>query len=335
MSTTSSASSETYDVAVVGGGLAGPAAAATVARAGATVIVLVGHQLGGRATTTVLDGFRLNQGPHALYRSGAGMATLRRRGVSPVGLAPDVRKVFGQRAGEVHPMPTDPRSLLRTPLLASPAARWELARIMGRIRSRGFDPAVYGGQSLGAWLGEHVGHEDVAHRVRAMVRLTTCARCRRRFGPGAPGPHRRRAVPARRLGGVWSTASRKGRGRLVRPSRPRRRRRRRRSSRADSRQGGGRDTWTVCASDERSGVREYHARTVVVAGGRPSVAARLLGLGTRWNRLAPQCASVLDVGLADGRGGPPERTIILGVDRPLYASLHSPPADLAPPGIRS
>ena len=60
------------DVVVVGGGLAGLTAAATVAAAGKRV--LVREKLGvpgGDARSTNKDGFIFNQGPHALYRGGA------------------------------------------------------------------------------------------------------------------------------------------------------------------------------------------------------------------------------------------------------------------------
>lgn len=57
-----------WDVVVVGGGLAGLAAAATAAGTGASVLVLDAHRLGGRALTDEVDGYRFNRGAHALYR---------------------------------------------------------------------------------------------------------------------------------------------------------------------------------------------------------------------------------------------------------------------------
>lgn len=66
----------TTDVAVIGGGLAGLAAAATAARAGATVTVLEGHGLGGRARVDRRGGFTFNRGPRALYLGGPGRRIL-------------------------------------------------------------------------------------------------------------------------------------------------------------------------------------------------------------------------------------------------------------------
>ncbi len=69
------------NVAVVGGGLAGLTASALLAQQGAHVTVLeAAGELGGRARTTVRDGYHFNLGPHALYRSGAGARVRRRLG---------------------------------------------------------------------------------------------------------------------------------------------------------------------------------------------------------------------------------------------------------------
>ncbi|MEJ7719336.1 MAG: FAD/NAD(P)-binding protein [Ilumatobacteraceae bacterium] len=62
---------DTLPTIVVGGGLAGLTAAATLARDGRSVVVIEGaSQLGGRARTRHHDGFDLNLGPHALYIGG-------------------------------------------------------------------------------------------------------------------------------------------------------------------------------------------------------------------------------------------------------------------------
>ncbi len=74
------------DVAVVGGGLAGLAAATSLARAGRSVVVFERSQrLGGRAMTRDTGGFAFNLGAHALYAAGAGARVLAGLGVEPVG----------------------------------------------------------------------------------------------------------------------------------------------------------------------------------------------------------------------------------------------------------
>ena len=71
-----------YDVAVVGGGLAGLVAAATAAQAGRSVILFEQASApGGRARTRTEDGFAFNIGPHALYRAMPGLGILKELGV--------------------------------------------------------------------------------------------------------------------------------------------------------------------------------------------------------------------------------------------------------------
>lgn len=53
---------ERHDVAVIGGGLAGWAAAATAARAGSTVVVVDRDGVGGRAATDRVGRFLFNRG---------------------------------------------------------------------------------------------------------------------------------------------------------------------------------------------------------------------------------------------------------------------------------
>jgi phytoene dehydrogenase-like protein len=85
---------------VVGGGLAGLTAAAAIAQSGRPVTVLeAAEHLGGRARSRRRDGFSLNLGPHALYRSGGGMAVLRGLGVHPRGRMPRIHRA-GVLSGE-------------------------------------------------------------------------------------------------------------------------------------------------------------------------------------------------------------------------------------------
>ena len=74
---------------VVGGGIAGLAAAIYLARGGRKVTVFEKRKhLGGRAITHLRQGFRFNLGPHAVYRSGAAIRIFRELGVPVRGGSP-------------------------------------------------------------------------------------------------------------------------------------------------------------------------------------------------------------------------------------------------------
>jgi len=89
---------------VVGGGLAGLTAAATLARGGHAVTVLEGAEhAGGRARSRNKDGFDINIGPHALYRAGGGLAVLKRLGLRPSGHIPRAHRAGVWRSGEIVP----------------------------------------------------------------------------------------------------------------------------------------------------------------------------------------------------------------------------------------
>jgi glycine/D-amino acid oxidase-like deaminating enzyme len=96
---------ETYSdqVVIAGAGLAGLAAAATAARAGARVLILDEKSPGGRSRTDEMDGFRFNRGPHAIYMGGPGRAVLNRLGVEPATHTPPLRGARLLEGGGLHP----------------------------------------------------------------------------------------------------------------------------------------------------------------------------------------------------------------------------------------
>ena len=116
---------------VVGGGMAGLAAATYLARGGTSVTVLEkASDLGGRATTDTLHGFALNRGIHALYTGGPASEVLGELGVSYARGIP--RGVFALSAGRLHTFPATALDLLRTDLLNA-ADKRELMGILFRV----------------------------------------------------------------------------------------------------------------------------------------------------------------------------------------------------------
>src|SRR5262247_542066 len=121
------------DLIVVGGGLAGLIAAALVARAGRSVIVLErAAALGGRAVTQIEGGIHFNLGPHALYRRGHAFRVLRELGVRFTGGVPRPGRAMALAGASLAPLPLGPLSLAASRLLTL-REKWRFARLLGRL----------------------------------------------------------------------------------------------------------------------------------------------------------------------------------------------------------
>lgn len=159
---------ERIDVAIVGGGIGGLACARALAQAGLTVRVFERRaRPGGRATCATVDGFHLDQGPHALYRNGGGMAVLRGLGVEPRGSQPPVTGRCLLDDGDAV-LPASPMGIMRFSAIPF-AARLALAKALvgvGRL-----DPSAWDTRTVADWLSGY--RPEVAHALAMFVRLVT------------------------------------------------------------------------------------------------------------------------------------------------------------------
>jgi phytoene dehydrogenase-like protein len=151
---------------VVGGGLAGMAAATYIAREGQAVTLLErSHEVGGRAITDDVQGFALNRGIHALYTGGPASEVLRELGVCYTAGTP--RNVLTLSQGRLHAFPSTPNKMLSTTLL-SPADKLELLRVftsLGRV-----DLSALARVTVRDWI------ERAAHRPKVRQLLAAIAR---------------------------------------------------------------------------------------------------------------------------------------------------------------
>ncbi len=297
-----------YDVVVVGGGLAGLAAGAAASAQGRRVLVLGHGPEGGRAATTVRDGYRFNQGAHALYLGGPGMAVLNGFGNEPTGGPPatgDARIVVD---GQARTFATGAARLVGAGWM-SVRSRAQFAAMMARLGTWDLDELAH--RSTAWWIAEHGLRDDALAVVEALVRLTTYGHDFDAMSADVP-------VTQLRLGkvlyldGGWQQLTNALSARTTV-----------RTAKATAISHDGDD---LLIEVDGGALR---AGAVVVAAGNPAACRTLLATDPGWGELGPQAtAACLDLGLRT----PPERRFMLDADDQLYLSTHCPPADLAPEG---
>jgi phytoene dehydrogenase-like protein len=310
------------DVIVVGGGLAGLATATYIARAGRTVTLFEkASTVGGRAATHTKNGFHFNLGPHALYRGSYGIKVLNELGVQFTGGVPGGSGGYGIVRGEKHTLPGGLVSLLSTSLFGL-SGKLETARLLGSLQK--IDPQPLQNTTVSEWLKQTIRHSDVQQLVLTLFRVATYTNAPERQSAGAAIAQLQMALKngVYYLDGGWQT--------LV-----------------DG----------LCSAAQRTGVQimtgkrvqsidheatgrrvrlddgtAYSASTVIIAGGPTDAAALLAQEKTilhQWaNSAIPVKVACLDIALA--RLPKPRALIALGIDRPLYLSVHSAVAKLAP-----
>lgn len=130
----------TCDVAVLGGGISGLTVAHHLHRAGVHVRLLeASTSVGGVTQTERRDGFLLEKGPfNVIVKDPAFEALLAEfsEQFEVVAASPAARKRFIYRRGRLHALPTNPLSLITTPLLGFPASCRLLAGLIASPRAR-------------------------------------------------------------------------------------------------------------------------------------------------------------------------------------------------------
>jgi len=112
------------DVAVIGGGVAGLAAAVSALNAGASVLVMeASSTIGGVIKTEVCDGFQVEHGPTSMGGSSATLRLLDELGLLSQVVTPasTAKRRYVVRDGVMHALPSTPPALLRSRLLSARA----------------------------------------------------------------------------------------------------------------------------------------------------------------------------------------------------------------------
>lgn len=306
---------------VIGGGLAGLTTAAFLAKAGEPVLVLErSRHIGGRAASQTREGYILNQGPHALCRASLGLPILQELGVPVHGDAPKGTGTKLQVKGRLYGT-----AGLLNPALLPWSSYGDVLRLARRVPK--LDPAALEHLTVQQWAEQTLRSSRGRALFYAAVRLTTYANDPARQSMAA---FARRILEGfdgnvLYLDGGWQTLV-DGLAQVATEA----------GALIHTNSGVERvSAGPQGARIHLAGGSTLDAATVTLAVAPAVVRTLLADLSAHlldgWLPNAPEVhAATLDVALRGLRY--PKRTFALGVDAPLYYSLHSATARLAPEG---
>ena len=237
---------------------------------------------------------------------------LRRLGIRPEGVAPPGDGVM-VRDGEATALPETAWQAVRTPLLTA-ADKVHLMGFLARLaRTR---PSDVADRTIDEWLDGTISPSAIP-LLRTVVRVATyVADTDTVSADVAVTQLHASARGVRYLHGGWEVLTDALRG-----------------ATADGIEVAGTATGVHVDADwvhVDVGQQDLRARAVVLAAGTPAACSALLdGPPPSWAEVGdPVTASCLDLALRR----PPARSVVLGVDDPLYLIAHAPAARLAPAG---
>jgi phytoene dehydrogenase-like protein len=315
---------ESTDLVIIGGGLGGLAAAALAAKAGLSVTVLEkASELGGRAGTTQKRGFSLNFGAHALYQGSHACSVLDELGVAYPGRKAPVQGAYALSGGALHTLPMGFISLVSTDLLGL-TGKLEIGKLLGNLAR--IDSAAEDRVTVTAWLERTFKSPETRALLAALFRLVTYMGDTDQMSAGAALAQLQLVTKhsVLYLDDGWRTlvdglrrAATAAGARILT------------GAKATSVDTAGHSVNSVTLADGT----KLQARAVILAVS-PAAASALVPssaeLAAYAEDLIPVPVACLDVALASL---PDRRALFaLGIDRPLYASVHSASARLAPAG---
>ena len=308
------------DIVIIGGGLAGLTSAALLARAGKTVTLFEhsSREIGGRARTAEIDGFYFNQGPHALYLTDATDSILKEIGITYTGGIPAL-KGYLIRSGKKHE-------------IAGGYSSWLSGKNDGSqffISPTKIDFSQLESVTEQEWLDKNIQDINDAEIIKTIVRLNTYANDPdiQSIGPVLHQIYVGSRAGVMYLDGGWQTlvdglltVAKNANARIDMGKKAIR------VKRTDSL------GWQVLLSDKT----EVSAKIVVIAAG-PKDAYSLFDDNERpdvLSKAAKEAKPIRLVCLDVALSSLPDKdvTFALGVDRPLYFSVHSAYAKIAPEG---
>jgi phytoene dehydrogenase-like protein len=320
-------SNERTDAIIIGGGIAGLAAASLIAKQGKSVRLLEqSPALGGRARTREQDGFFLNIGAHALYRAGRGIEVLRELGVEPKGKIAATANAYAVHRGIKYTLPGGLVSLLTTSLFGL-SAKLEMAKLLGSLQKIDGQPLMK--VTLRQWLDKEISHDEVKEFLQSVFQLSTYINAPELISAGVAIEQLKKALSKSvlYLDRGWQTLVdglcevAKGAGVMIETG-----------AKVENVE---RNVEGAVKAVRLADGRVYESDIVVIAAS-PQLAASLVENSettslARWaEEFIPVRAACLDIALS--RLPVAKATFALGIDKPFYLSVHSAAAHLAPEG---
>jgi phytoene dehydrogenase-like protein len=322
---------DSSDVIIIGGGLAGLITAALLARSGKAVTVFErsSKEIGGRARSTEVDGFYFNQGPHALFLTDAADSILKEIGITFTGgNAGGKGKSYLISDGRKREVPGDYGGWLSSGKGDGTIVETDGSRFFKSPTEMDFSQLE--GVTVQEWLDKNFHDTNDAEIIKAILRLNT-------YGNDPEiqsiGSALRQIYVSSRAGGVmyvdggWQTlvdglltVAKNANARIVM------------DKKAISVKSTDSSGWQVQLSDKT----QVSAKIIVIAAG-PMDAYGLFDDKERpevLSKAAKEAKPVRLVCMDVALSSLPDKDALfaLGVDRPLYFSVHSAYAKLAPEG---
>jgi len=313
------------DVIVIGGGLAGLTTAALLARSGKSVSLFEqsSSEIGGRARTLVHDEFYFNQGPHALFLADEGAKILQELGVSYTGRIPPAEGLEIKDVKKFRLL-INSSSTSMTP--ASDSSSGDIfAQLFDLLKKADFKELD--SVSVQEWVGRNFHDADSIALMKALISLTTYANDPdiQSVGSALHQFHLYNQGGVMYLDRGWQTlvdglvaVAKNGKASIIMGKK---------ATKVHRNSSG----WQVTLVDQS----QVSSKILVIATG-PHEAEALFHDGEKPEALSkavkeakPVRLACLDVALSSL----PQKDAIfaLGIDPPLYFSVHSASAELAPP----
>jgi phytoene dehydrogenase-like protein len=311
---------DNLDVIIIGGGLAGLTTAALLACSGKAVTLFEhsSREIGGRARTADIEGFYFNQGPHALYLTDASDTILKEIGINYTGGIPAGKGylISGGKKREI----------------AGGYSSWLSGKSDGSqffISPTQMDFSQLESVTEQEWLDKNIHDINDAEIIKTILRLNTYANDPdiQSIGPVLHQIYVGSRAGVMYLDGGWQTlvdglltVAKNANATIVMGKKAIR------VKRTDS------SGWQVLLDNKT----EVSAKIVVIAAG-PNDAYSLFEDNERpdvLSKAAKEAKPIRLVCLDVALSSLPDKDALfaLGVDRPLYFSVHSAYAKLAPKG---